>query len=174
MPTEKNTTNILTSLLSKNLKGNKIINTPRLYIEGNIMRWEGNMLQLSNVVNVSTVPQGLLVFPIWTILLILVGGILIRELIWLALIMFVLAGLVIFWWYKRNEELKTQSYLILHTNSGKEYSFLFDDREFLNKVFNVLGAIILGDDNIKGGVFVNVSGNTIEQGASILNNLKIQ
>lgn len=172
MPKDKCTENTLINLFSKSLKGPKIIDTPNLYIEGNIMSWEDNMLQLSNVVNISTVPQGLLAFPFWTLLLILAGFILIRQIFWFALIMLILSGIIIYWWYKRNEELKTQSHLVIHTNSGKVYSFLFSDRKFLKEVFNVLGEIILNGHSMKGGIHISITGNKIEQGASILNNLK--
>lgn len=174
MTAEKNERSSFVDGVSKSFKGSKVIDTPNLYIEGNIMMWEGNILQLSNVVNISIVPQGLLGFPFWTLILILAGIVLFGVNVLLALVSLVIAGVVIYFWYKRNEELKTQAHLNLITNSGKEFSFLFGDRAFLKRVFDVLGAIIVDGPSVKGGIDINISNNQIHQGASILKDMKLK
>jgi len=174
MAAEKNERSSFLDGATKSFKGSKVIDTPNLYIEGNIMMWEGNILQLSNVVNISIVPQGLLGFPFWTLFLILVGIGLFQVNILLALISFVITGGVIYFWYKRNKELRTQAHLILNTNSGKEFSFLFGDRAFLKRVFDVLAAIIVDGPSVKGGIDINISNNQIHQGASILKDMKLK
>lgn len=55
------------------MKKEKSIETPELLIKGNIMSWEGMMIQLSNVSCISTAPLELMGFPIGSIVLLFIG-----------------------------------------------------------------------------------------------------
>ncbi len=59
-------------------KKEKSIETPELLIKGNIMCWEGTMVQLSNISCISTMPLEQLEFPKYALLLLL-GGFIVLE-----------------------------------------------------------------------------------------------
>ena len=55
------------------MKKEKIIETPELLVRGNIMKWKGTTIQLSNVSYVSTSHLDLIDFPIISIFIIIIG-----------------------------------------------------------------------------------------------------
>lgn len=154
----------------KNEKEKEII-TPQLTIAGNIMAWKDSIIQLSNICSISTVPLGLTPFPIWTLLLFLIG-IYIFNVSWMIAIAIV-AVVVIFIlnWYQKNEKLKKQKNLIILMNSGITFSFLFNDQKFLNQVFGVLSSIIAKGDKETPHIKINITNSEISGNAKILNDL---
>lgn len=57
------------------MKKEKTIVTPQLFIAGNIMTWKSSALQLSNISSISTVPLELMPFPLWAILMLVLGSV---------------------------------------------------------------------------------------------------
>ena len=55
------------------MKKEKTVQTPELFIAGNIMAWKDSVIQLSNISSISTVPLALKQFPLWTLIGIFIG-----------------------------------------------------------------------------------------------------
>lgn len=85
-----------------NLKKEKSIETPELKVKGNIMSWDGMMIQLSNVSSVSTAPLDQLAFPMLSVLLIFVGIVGLKQELFFGVLLLVLGGAWIYGWYYIN------------------------------------------------------------------------
>jgi hypothetical protein len=153
------------------LKKEKTITTPQLSIAGNVMTWGESVIQLSNISSISTVPLDLMPFPTWAIL-ILCGGLFLFKYTWaISLILMACAAAYIYFWYLKNSELKSQKNLIILTNSGMTFTFLFQDQNFLDQVFKVLTTIMAEKDTGTHIIKVNINESTISGNAKILNDL---
>lgn len=150
-----------------------VIDTPRLWIKGNILCWDGTMIQLSNVSCISTTPLVQLAFPLLSIV-ILLGGFLLLKYNWVMSI--ILLGIGVFWifkWYTINEERKKNTILNIVMNSGNSLQFVINNRNFLYKVLKVLEQIIINGGVEKQNVFINLQGCQITGNASVLNDLNL-
>lgn len=153
----------------------KSIETSRLVIKGNIIKWPGTMIQLSNISCISISALALRPFPFLSILLELIGIGLVKISFAAAFIV-ILAGLTwIFLWYKKNKEIKESTNLNIMMNSGKILQIVFKDTVFLNRVLNVLEAVIreggVGNSN---DVLINIKDCTIGGNAQVLTDLKVK
>lgn len=155
------------------MKKEKNIITPQLLIAGNIMAWKDSVLQLSNISSVSTVPLEPIPFPIWAILLFLAGLVTFKTSLPIAIVFIAIAVIAVLYWYRKNEDLKTQKNLIVLMNSGITFSFLFDNQKFLNEVFCVLSSIIAEGGKEERHVKINISNSTISGNAKILNDMYV-
>lgn len=114
-------------------KNEKSIETPQFFIKGNIMTWEGNMLQLSNVSSISTTGLEQLPFPKWT-LIVFLAGLFLFSVSWIvALVCIAVGGLCIYYWYTQNQKRQSTINLVIFMNSGISFQFLFRDKPFLKK-----------------------------------------
>lgn len=155
------------------MKKEKKIITSQLMIVGNIMAWADSALQLSNVSSISTVPLELIPFPLWTLLILLVG-IFAFKVSWLPAVAFIAIAIgSILYWHQKNEELKLQRNLLILMNSGITFSFLFRDQQFLEKVFNVLSSIIAEAGKEERQVKININNSTISGNAKVLSDMFI-
>lgn len=153
------------------MKKEKSIVTSQLLIVGNIMAWKDSVLQLSNVSSVSTVALEPLPFPSWA-LLALLAGLAMFIFSWVPATIFIVIGMVsILCWYFKNEDLKEQKNLIILMNSGITFSFLFNNQEFLDKVFGVLSSIIAEGGKEERHVEININNSTISGNAKVLNDM---
>lgn len=160
----------------RKMKKEKNIMTPQLLIDGNIMAWKDSVIQLSNISSVSTVPLEPVSFPSWTLLMLLVGLLALMAsktsaILFIAIAFIAIAAIGILCWYSKNEDLKTQKTLIILMNSGMTFSFLFNNQEFLDKVFGVLSSIIAEGGKAERHVKININNSTISGNASVLNDM---
>lgn len=153
----------------------KYIETPELIIKENIMKWQGMIIQLSNVSCISMSSLVLLAFPKLAIGIFLLGLVvyeMFSPIVGVAMIGGSIAWLVI--WYLKNEERKNTKNLNIMLNSGTSLCIQIKDLEFLKRVLNVLEEII-----IKGGVegnkiLINISDSSIGGDLKMLNDVKLK
>lgn len=154
------------------MKREKEINTPELSIAGNVMAWKNTIIQLSNVSSLSTVALDPVAFPLWTIVGSFIAIILIPfKLAFLTFLFWVLVAIVIYAWYKQNQEIAKQRNLIIMMNSGKVFVIGFKDKEFLEKVYGVLSSIIAEGNESSEHIRININNSTISGEAHVLNDL---
>lgn len=155
------------------MQKDKTIDTPQLVITGNIMLWKDSMLQLSNISSVSAVALQPVPFPGWALLVLLLGLFAFTIQAVIAFVMIVVAVSFIFLWVKNNNDISKQKKLIIRMNSGMVCSFLFNDKEFLDRVFGVLGTIISEAGKEERNIKIDINNSTISGNAKILNDMNV-
>ncbi len=156
-----------------NLKKEKSIETPELKVKGNIMSWDGMMIQLSNVSSVSTAPLDQLAFPMLSVLLIFAGIVGLKQELFFGVLLLVLGGAWIYGWYYINNKRKLNTILSIVMNSGSNLQFVISNKSFLDKVLQVLELIIIEGDIGKQNITINIKGNKISGNAKVLNDLNM-
>lgn len=156
-----------------NLKKEKSIETPELKVKGNIMSWDGMMIQLSNVSSVSTAPLDQLAFPVLSVLLIFAGIVWLKQELFLGVLLLMFGGAWIYGWYYINNKRKLNTILSIVMNSGSNLQFVISNKSFLDKVLQVLELIIIEGDIGKQNITINIKGNTISGNAKVLNDLNM-
>lgn len=159
--------------MEKGKKTEKSIETPELLIKGNIMSWEGTMIQLSNVSCISTSPLELMEFPKYALLFLLGGLVLFRGNVFLGLVLLVIGGAWIYYWYATNEKRKLDTILNVIMNSGNSLCFIVSDKKFLKKILEILKQIIIEGGVGKQKVSINLKGCKITGNARVLNDFDI-
>lgn len=91
----------------------RVIETPRLVVKGNIMTWQGTMIQLSNVSCISTRPLAQTLFPMYSIALLAIGIFLLEVQLIASIVFFGIGGALIYKWYSTNRERKKTLFWIL-------------------------------------------------------------
>jgi len=152
----------------------KNIETPELTIKGNIIRWPGMMIQLSNVSSVSTTSLELQPFPVLALILLFIGLISFTTNLLLGIVVMA-AGIVwIAMWWSSNEERKTTRNLNLMLNSGLNICIRIKDLKFLERVLGVLEQILInGGIGDKNNISINIQNSRFEGNAQVLNDLGI-
>lgn len=151
----------------------QVIDTPGILIKGNIMCWEGTMIQLSNVSCISTSSLMQMVFPINSIILFIIGLLASMFSLIVCIVFLGLGVACIYKWYKTNEERKKRRILNIVMNSGNSLKFVINNKEFLNKVLKVLEQIIIDGGVGKQNVAINIQGCEFSGNAKVLNDLNL-
>ena len=149
----------------------KIIHTPLLQIQDNIMSWDSTMIQLSNIAFISTAELPPIRFPIPAMLLILAGLLYPMQSIIFSLVLIFLGGFWLFIRDKENKRRREGAVLVLRMNSGHNLYFAFADRDFLSSVLTVLQRAIT--DGGKKQISINVENCTFSGDAEILNGIRV-
>lgn len=150
-----------------------VIDTPRLLVKGNIMCWDGTMIQLSNVSCISTKPLVQIAFPLFSLVFLLMGLLSLGYNLIVGIILLGVGGIWIYYWYKTNEERKKNTILNIVMNSGNSIQFVINNRNFLDKVLRVLEQIIIDGGVGKQNVSINIQGCQITGNAKVLNDLNL-
>lgn len=151
----------------------KCIKTEELNITGNVMTWKGTMIQLANISYITSTAVGLMDFPFLSVGMLLLGVLLGKRNGGIALLL-ILAGIGwIYYWYQENEKRKKLIVLTVIMNSGNKLQFLFNDKNFLNKVMDVLQKIIIDGGVGRQDVSINISDCAIGGNARVLSDLDI-
>jgi len=150
-----------------------VIDTPWLLVKGNIMSWDGTMIQLSNVSCISTAPLVQVAFPLFSIAFLLMGLLTLKYNLIVSIILLGLGGVLIYNWYKTNEERKKNTILNIVMNSGNSLQFVINNRNFLDKVLKVLEQIIIDGGVGNQNVSINIQGCRITGNAKVLNDLNL-
>lgn len=154
-------------------KKEKSIETSELLLKGNIMSWEGMMIQLSNISCVSTAPLEQTAFPMLSILLIFAGLVGLKVNVLGGILSLAIGCGWIYAWYYVNEKRKSDTILSIAMNSGNSLQFIIKNKEFLQKVLHVLEEIIIHGGVGKQNVTINIRGNTITGNAQVLNDMDL-
>lgn len=151
----------------------KSIETSKLLIKGNIMCWDGTMIQLSNVSCISTTALEQTEFPKLSLLLILAGCLFLKSSVLLALLLVAAGGAWIYYWYYINEKRKSNTILNIIMNSGNNLCFVISEKSFLNQILRVLEQIIIEGGVGNQNVSIDMRGCRISGDARVLNDLNI-
>ena len=142
-------------------------------ITGDIIKWNGTVIKIQNISYVTNEKFELPAFPKLAVVLILFGFIVWKFNIAAGLSCLAVGCLWIFAWFSEREDLKSKTLLTLAMNSGTRIPILFHDKEFLNKVLDVLEEVMkvgcIGNKNIT----VNISNCDISGNAKILTDMGI-
>lgn len=152
----------------------KCIQTEQLNITGNIMTWDGTMIQLSNVSYITTKKLRPAKFPWYILICWLVGLGLLRAIPMLGIIAITLGGVIFYLWIKENQDREQSTILTIRTNSGDELLFSFYDICFLDKILTVLEKIIIDGGIGSQNISIDLHGSQISGDAQVLNNLGIK
>lgn len=153
----------------------KVIETPKLIIKGNIIYWAKTMIQISNISYISTVPLDQLGFPKITLLLLGIAALAFYgRSPGYGVILLLCTGVWIFIWYYKNEERKNEAILCIAMNSGDEFRIYVEDKEFLSEILAVLERIIAEDIIGQQKVSINISDCTINDNAKVLNDMRVK
>lgn len=154
------------------MRKEKSIETPKLLIKGNIMSWEGTMIQLSNVSCVSTEPLEQIEFPKLSILLLVAGFLGLKYNPLIGILLMIGGAAWIYAWYYYNNLRKLDTILNIIMNSGNNLRFIISNKSFLDNVLGVLEQIII-DGGVGGqqNVSINISECEITGNAKVLNDL---
>ncbi len=155
--------------------GNNYINTPVIFIEKNMMMWNNHtMIQLSNISYLSAEKLPPAIFPVWTVLTIFVGLIMMmfgEGMAAVGIMLWVFSGVYLYLWYKDAQKRENGAILHIKMNSGSVLNFEFDNKEFLwyvaEKIQNIM---INGGTNEK--VEINIV-NSVIRDSSVLSGTNI-
>lgn len=159
--------------ISKDTSKQMVIETPQLMVKGNIMTWQGTMIQLSNVSCISTRPLTQTVFPMYSIALLFIGVLLFEDYLMASIISFGIGVALIYKWYITNKERKKNTILDITMNSGNNLQIVFYEKDFLNKVLDVLERIIIDGGLGKQNLTINIEKCKFGANAKLLNDLKL-
>ena len=118
------------------LQNEKCIETEQLNITGNIMTWQGTMVQLSNVSYITTQKLSPVKLPWIALVLIGLGICMFAFKAVVAFVMIVLGGIIFYTWYADNKKRSQSMMLTICMNSGKNLQILFINKDFLNRVLS--------------------------------------
>ena len=155
------------------LQNEKCIETEQLNITGNIMTWQGKMVQLSNVSYITTQKLSPVKLPWSALVLIGLGICMFAFKAVVAFVMIVLGGIIFYTWYADNKKRSQSMMLTICMNSGKNLQILFINKDFLNRVLSVLEKIIIDGGIGNQNISIDLSGSQFAGDAQVLNNLGI-
>ena len=160
----------LGSLIQSSLQTNKKakqVNTPSFSIVGHLLRWEDTIIQIDNISMISIASFQQTPFPLLSIVLILVGLLLIRYSIFVALLCLAGGGLLIWFWNIDVQKTQNYKYLNIQLNSGRVFSLLFESDMFLKQVLDVF-ANIFEDDNLAGkNIYIDIKNCRIDDHSNV-------
>lgn len=155
------------------LQNDKCIETKELNISGNIMTWQGTMVQLSNVSYITTQKLNPVKIPWEALILCGVGIVVFTVKAIIGLILLILGGIIFYIWYKENKKRAQSMILTISMNCGKNLQILFVNKDFLNNVLSVLEKIIIDGGIGNQNISIDLSGSRFDGDAQVLNNLGI-
>lgn len=160
------------NLLNGNLFGSKkekVIETAGLQIQGNLLRWNDVVIQISNISQISVGSYPSQPFPMWTIAAILIGLMFMQFNVFIGLVALLVGGGAIFLWYQERQSKKDYKFLHLHLNSGTHFSLIFEQQQFLRKVLEVFANIFEDvDDNVNNNITIDIKNCTVTGNGKIV------
>lgn len=157
--------------LGNTLMGNpkeKTVNTEKLFIQGHLLRWEDVIIQISNISLITsanvTAPQ----FPLWALIMAVVGLVLLKPIWYIGLILIAIAIFAFFAWYSSVQDAKNSKYLNILLNSGQTYLIMFQSKHFLNDVLQVFANIFEEGPSGNTNYYINIKDSKIDHNSSII------
>lgn len=92
-------------------KQEKTVQMKQLLIQGHLLRWEGVIIQISNISLITSTNLNPPRFPIWAAIAVLAGISLLDPIWYVGLIAMAVGGYSIYSWYSEYEEVKSHKYL---------------------------------------------------------------
>ena len=160
----------LGSLVQNSLGTNrkeKRVNTPSLSIVGRLLRWEDTIIQIDNISLISTADFQQTSFPLWSLVLILIGLLLIRYSVFVGLICLTGGGLAIWFWNAEVQKTQSYKYLNIQLNSGRVFSLLFEYDVFLKQVLDVFANIFEDNDLTDKNIYIDIRNCRIDDHSNV-------
>ena len=160
----------LGSLVQNSLGTNrkeKRVNTPSLSIVGRLLRWEDTIIQIDNISLISTADFQQTSFPLWSLVLILIGLLLIRYSVFVGLICLTGGGLAIWFWNAEVQKTQSYKYLNIQLNSGRVFSLLFENDVFLKQVLDVFANIFEDNDLTDKNIYIDIRNCRIDDHSNV-------
>lgn len=152
-------------------KKEKTVQTKQLLIQGHLLRWEGVIIQISNISLITSTNLNPPRFPIWAAIAVLAGISLLDPIWYVGLIAMAVGGYSIYSWYSEYEEVKSHKYLNILLNSGFTYSILFSNEAFLDEVMHVFANIFEDGAKANTNYYIDIKNSTISNDASVVRNV---
>ena len=170
---------------------NKVIATQNLTIRGHLLKWSDTSIQISNISMVSTASLPAPRFPVWTIIMFVIGLPIVgyaaqsfnyssyyyysdfessTSIILIVGCVLIGAGLIGFVsWCSAVQDAASQKYLHLFLNSGNVYSFIVRDQQFLQQMLQVFSNIFESGTTNETNFQINVHGCEIRENGAVVN-----
>ena len=150
------------------------IGPKKLLIQGNIMAWQDNMIQLSNISFVSASEVSAMPFPMYSWIVFLSGIILLYFTLSLGILVLALFAASIACWYMLNEEYRKGLILTILLDSGNSFQLVFQNREFVQEVLKLLAEILADGDIHNRSIVINIEDwGRVQIGAVMLNKMNL-
>lgn len=154
------------------------INTEKLKIVGNIIKFENSLIQIKNISYITTMKLTKEKFPFLISLIGLLGavGFIKTDYKLLSVLSIIFSGIYIYdQWYRKNRERLTTTVLSIVVNSGNVLEFVVKEKTFLEKIVYVLERIIIENGIEKNSeISINIKDCSFGGDAQVLNNLGIK
>ena len=144
------------------MKKKVTISTPELSVVDNALVWENSVIFLSAISNISTMHFKAMPFPMWAFVVYILGLISLFEnaLVGFCLLLFSITNIIV--WFFQDNKIKNQRSLIILTNDGVAYSFIFKDFKFLDKVYEVLISFMTENKNEIKSIKIDIQNSKIK------------
>lgn len=160
-------TNNLNNLLG-NSKDTKV-ETEQFQICGHLLRWEDVVIQISSISMVSSGKFQVQPFPLWALFFAIIGLVLFFVIWYIGLFLAALGALCIYLWYKEYQAQKDFKYLHINLASGRTFSLLFKDEQFLKKVLGVFANIFENGGKTTGeNIYIDIKNCNVDHNSSII------
>lgn len=149
------------------------IGPEKLLIRGNIIAWQDMVIQLSNVSFVSTSEVSAMPFPMYSLIVFLIGIILLYFSLSIGILILILFAVSMVCWYMLNEEHRRGLILTIMLDSGHSFQLIFQNRKFTQEVLKLLMEILTDGNTHDRSILINIEDCTIEEKENVINELEI-
>lgn len=146
------------------------VETDVLYIQDNSIRWSDTIIQISNIAMVSTSSIGSKPFPLFSILVSVIGIVVANFALFPGFLIMCAAAAWIVYWYMQSEKEKKMKMLKISLNSGVTYSIIFNDKKFLTEVLKKM-ADLISKPTSQRNYTINVKDSTFSGDSSVVKGL---
>ena len=119
----------------------KTVHTAGFHIQGHLLRWEDVVIPIDNISMISSSRISAPQFPLWAVIVGLIGLFLFVFNPLLAIIGVVVAIGVIVFWYKQYKDSQSQKCLNIMLDSGYTFSLIAKNGKFVNEIVDVFSNI---------------------------------
>lgn len=151
----------------------KELNLESFKITGDIIKWNGSVIKIGNISYITNDKFELPDFPKMAVGLILLGMVLGYFNKAACLCSVAIGILWILLWVQERKNLKDKTILTLAMNAGTKIPILFHDKNFLNKVLNVLEEVMKAENIGEQNITVSIKNCDIHGNAKILTDMGI-
>ena len=101
----------------------KTVEVPGFQVKGHLLQWENVAIQISNIALVTSSDVQPTQFPIWGLLIAVLGIVLIPFMLPLGLVLLALSAFTFYVWYRENEKKKQQKFGASALSVGRKEGF---------------------------------------------------
>ena len=146
----------------------KTVQTAGFLIQGHLLRWENVAIPIDNISMVSSSEIPAPKFPLWAIIVGLIGLCLFAFNTLLAIICVLVSVCVIGFWYKQYKEFQSQMCLNIMLDSVYTFSLIADNIDFVNEIVNVFSNIFRDGSGATVTYYINMKECKIDNNSSVV------